>query len=197
MTERPGSRNETLRETWFDAAHQILAEEGYGALKLAPLCKRLGVTTGSFYHSFDNWQDFTASLLANWARERTEATVEIVNQTEDPVERLRVLTEASAALLHRVESAIRVWAGTDPEVAAIQQKVDQGRYKVVYDAMSAIVGDELAEQFTVLGLSVLIGYEMISGEHGSEHLVWSLETVLAEARRVGTRQKRTAAATAK
>jgi AcrR family transcriptional regulator len=195
MTERPNRRNETLRETWFGAAHEILAAEGYGALKLAPLCKRLGVTTGSFYHSFDNWQDFTASLLANWMRERTEATVEIAKQTEDPVARLRLLLQASGELMHRMESAIRVWAGTDPEVAAIQEKVDQGRYNVVHDAMSAIVGPEHAEDFTVFGLSVLIGYEMMSGQHGREHLIWSLEAVLADAERVGKQQKRSAAAT--
>lgn len=193
MSDRRTKRNETLRETWFDAANEILASDGYGALKLAALCKKLGVTTGSFYHSFDNWQDFTDSLLTNWLAEWTERTVEIVRQTEDPVARLRALAVASFELLHRTEGAIRVWAGVDDKVAAVQRKVDEGRYQVVYEAMEAIVGTELAEAYSVWGLSTLAGFEMISGEHSREHVLWSLESILADAQRTARNAKRRAA----
>ena len=113
MSEKPARRNEALRDAWFTGAYEILATDGYGALKLAPLCKRLGVTTGSFYHSFDNWQDFTDGLLATWLHDRTETTVQIVRQYDDPVQRLRMLAQASFELLHRTEAAIRVWSGVD------------------------------------------------------------------------------------
>ncbi|MCX6398460.1 MAG: TetR/AcrR family transcriptional regulator [Propionibacteriales bacterium] len=182
MTERPVRRNEALRASWFEAANEILATEGYGALKLAPLCKKLGVTTGSFYHSFDNWQDFTDALLDAWLHERTQQTVEIVRQTADPVDRLLQLADATAVLLHKSEAAIRVWAGVDERVAIVQRKVDDGRYQVVIEAMTQIVGPERAERYTVWGLSTLIGYEMIAAEHGSEHLLWSLQHILADAR---------------
>ena len=179
MSEKPARRNEALRDAWYAGAYEILASEGYGVLKLAPLCKRLGVTTGSFYHSFDNWQDFTDHLLADWLVDRTEQTVSIVNRHDDPVLRLRMLAQASFELLHRTEAAIRVWSGVDDRVAAVQRKVDEGRYQVVLDAMTSIVGPERAEAFTVWGLSTLIGYEMIAAEHASEHLLWSLEQILA------------------
>ena len=106
MTVRPTRRNEALREAWFTAANELLAEEGYGGLKLAPLCKRLGVTTGSFYHSFDSWQDFTDALLEAWLQERTQHTVDVVSGTADPVERLMLLADAGSQLLHRTEAAI-------------------------------------------------------------------------------------------
>jgi AcrR family transcriptional regulator len=183
MTERQVRRNEALRDSWFEGANEILATEGYGALKLAPLCKRLGVTTGSFYHSFDNWQDFTDSLLDNWLRERTQQTVDIVRQHDDAVERLLMLAQASADLLHQTEAAIRVWAGVDDRVGVVQRKVDDGRYQVVLEAMTQIVGPEQAEQYTVWGLSTLIGYEMIAEQHGREHLLWSLQRILADARK--------------
>ncbi len=183
MSERQTRRNETLRETWFAAAYEILSTEGYGGLMLAPLCKRVGVTTGSFYHSFDNWQGFTEALLENWLHERTEATVAIVNQNADPVQRLRILAQAAYDLLHRTEAAFRVWAGVDDRVALVQKKVDEGRYLVVHEAMTALVGAEDAEAFTVWGLSTLIGYEMIAAEHPPEHLLWSVEQVLAAAER--------------
>lgn len=181
MAERPVRRNAELRDTWFEGANEILATEGYGSLKLAPLCKRLGVTTGSFYHSFDNWQDFTDALLEAWLRERTQQTVDIVRQHDDAVERLLMLAQASAELLHRTEAAIRVWAGVDERVGIVQRKVDEGRYQVVLEAMTQIVGAEDAERFAVWGLSTLIGYEMIADVHGREHLLWSLEQVLAAA----------------
>lgn len=182
MTERPVRRNESLRASWFEGANEILATDGYGALKLAPLCKKLGVTTGSFYHSFDNWQDFTDALLDAWLDERTQQTVEIVSQYADPVERLLMLAEASSELLHQTEAAIRVWAGVDERVAVVQRKVDDGRYQVVLEAMTPLVGPERAEQYTVWGLSTLIGYEMVAGQHGQEHLLWSLQRILADAR---------------
>lgn len=178
MTERQVRRNEALRDSWFDAAQQILATEGYGGLKLAPLCKRLGVTTGSFYHSFDNWQDFTDSLLANWLRERTELLVEIARQDPDPIKRLQLLISNVVAFNHRAEAAIRVWAGVDEKVAAIQRKVDEGRYAAALEALEALVGPDLAPGFAVWGLSTAVGYELLSEAHPPERLQWALGRLL-------------------
>jgi AcrR family transcriptional regulator len=190
VSEKQVRRNEALRDNWFAGAYEILATEGYGSLKLAPLCKRLGVTTGSFYHSFDNWQDFTDALLATWLHERTEDTVEIVRQYDDPVQRLRMLAQAAFELLHRTEAAIRVWSGVDERVAAVQRKVDEGRYHVVHEAMAAIVGPDHAEAFTVWGVSTLIGYEMIAEEHLREHLLWSFEQIIEVAERTAGKGRR-------
>lgn len=181
MTERQVRRNEALRDSWFEGANEILAEQGYGALKLATLCKKLGVTTGSFYHSFDNWQDFTDALLDNWLQQRTALTVEVVRRHDDPAERLMMLAEASADLLHQTEAAIRVWAGVDEGVAAVQRKVDEGRYEVVLEAMTEIVGSDHAHRYAMWGLNVLVGFEMSMTEHKREDLLWSLQMVLAAA----------------
>ena len=47
------------------------ADLGYGGLKLAEVCHRLGVTTGSFYHYFSSWPAYTRELVAHWVQERT------------------------------------------------------------------------------------------------------------------------------
>lgn len=182
MTERQVRRNESLRASWFEAANAILATDGYGALKLAPLCKRLGVTTGSFYHSFDNWQDFTNALLDAWLLERTERLAEVARESADPVQALEMLIGNVFGFNHRAEAAIRVWAGVDDRVAAIQRKVDEGRYQAALTALTPLVGPELAPRFAVWGLSTAIGYEMLSDRHPAEHLLWSLEKVLQQAR---------------
>ena len=40
------------REAYFETGLEVLSDLGYGGLKLAEVCNRLGVTTGSFYHYF-------------------------------------------------------------------------------------------------------------------------------------------------
>ena len=72
-----------LKDRYFEAAQEILATEGYGGLKLAAVCKYLGVTTGSFYHSFESWGDFTNAFLLNWRRERTTLLAELA-KSGDP-----------------------------------------------------------------------------------------------------------------
>lgn len=182
MTERPARRNAALRDAWFQGAQEILAGEGYGALKLAPLCTRLGVTTGAFYHSFDSWQDFTDALLDSWVRERTEQTVAIARRYDDATERLLVLARASADLLHRTEAAIRVWAGVDDRVGAVQRRVDESRHAVVLEAMTELVGARHAQRYATWALSTLVGYEMVAGEGAPEDLLWSLHRILDAAR---------------
>lgn len=182
MTERQVRRNEALRDSWFDAALEILGSQGYGALKLAPLCKRLGVTTGSFYHSFDNWQDFTDSLLANWLRERTETLAEIARQDPDPIKALEMLIGNVVEFNHRAEAAIRVWSGVDERVAAIQRKVDEGRYQAAHAALESLVGPELAPSYAVWGLSTAVGYELLADVHPPELLQWSLGQLMQQVR---------------
>lgn len=188
MSGRPVRRNSALRETWFAAAFEILATQGYAGVSLKPLCRHMGVTTGAFYHSFDGWQEFTHALLDTWLRERTEATVAIARRTADPVERLRLLARAASELPHRTEAAIRVWAAVEPSVEAVQRRVDDGRYAVVHEAMTSLVGPEGAERFTVWGLSTLIGFEHIADRHASADLLWGIEQVLDAAQRAGAEQ---------
>ena len=42
------------REAYFETGLDVLSDLGYGGLKLAEVCHRLGITTGSFYHYFTN-----------------------------------------------------------------------------------------------------------------------------------------------
>jgi len=169
---------DALERRFFDAAHEILAGEGYGALKLAAVCDRVGLTTGAFYHLFDSWQDFTDQLLADWLRERTEVTAELARRLGDPVTQLETLLEASVTLRHASEAAIRVWAGTDARVEKVQRAVDEGRYAVVLEAMRRIVGKRDASRFAWWGINVLVGFEHSTHSQTPADLRWQLEMVL-------------------
>ena len=55
---------------------KALTDLGYGGLKLAEVCNRLGVTTGSFYHHFPSWSAYTRELVAFWVQDRTVRLIE-------------------------------------------------------------------------------------------------------------------------
>ncbi|NHA00820.1 hypothetical protein G5V59_15190 [Nocardioides sp. W3-2-3] len=183
MTERPARRNAALRDAWFQGAQEILASEGYGALKpgpalrparrddrrVLPLLRQAGRTSPT-------------PSSTSWVRERTEQTVAIARGYDDPAERLLVLARASADLLHRTEAAIRVWAGVDDRVGAVQRRVDESRHAVVLEAMTESVGDPHAHRYATWALSTLVGYEMVAGEGAQEDLLWSLHRILDAAR---------------
>ena len=46
------------KEEYYDAALEVLAQLGFKGLNIGVLCKRLGVTSGSFYHHFGGWPGF-------------------------------------------------------------------------------------------------------------------------------------------
>ena len=43
------------RRDFVDCAFEILAESGHKGLTIHELCRKVGVSTGSFYHHFANW----------------------------------------------------------------------------------------------------------------------------------------------
>lgn len=171
----------SLRRRYFDAAHEILSTQGYGALKLAAVCRRLNVTTGAFYHSFDSWQEFKNAFLEDWLQERTEATAEVARALSDPVNQLELLLRAAVDLRHASEAAIRVWANTDPEVAAMQRTVDAARFTIVHEIAEKLVGPDDASRYAWWALNVLVGFEQSSHPQTTEDLYWQLEQVLAVA----------------
>ncbi len=160
---------------FFDAALELLASQGYGALKLAPLCRHLGLTTGAFYHSFESWQDFTDRLLQHWVSELTTRYADLAGAETDPRARTEVLLQAGVTLPHQAEAAIRVWAGTDPAVRELQDAVDAQRLEIVRDAMAAATGDlERADRLARTAMYLFVGYEQLQGARDPEALEWAL-----------------------
>lgn len=148
------------RESFFEAGLDVLSELGYGGLKLAAVCDRLGVTTGSFYHYFANWPAFTQQLVAHWHEGMTLEIVSAAQAETDPRRRIDRLIEAALTLPHSAEAAIRVWSAVDPQVRTVQESVDRQRFDVVYDAALQILRQpRQAELFAAWAVYLLVGYE--------------------------------------
>jgi AcrR family transcriptional regulator len=161
------------REAYFDTGLEVLSDSGYGGLKLAEVCHRLGVTTGSFYHYFANWGAYTKDLVAHWVQARTTGIVDAVRSEPDPRARIgRLITEA-LALPHGAEAAIRVWSSIDSDVHAVQVAVDQQRFDVLRESALEILHHEhQARLFAAWGLYILVGYEQSLVPRNHDDLTW-------------------------
>ena len=156
---------------FFDAGMEILAEDGYGGLKLADLCLRVRVTSGSFYHHFDSWQDFTRQLVEHWREERTLRVAELARAEVDPAERVELLLRFGVSLPHSAEAAIRVWSGIDPFVAEVQESVDRERLDISTEALEALTDDpNVASDIALTAFFLLVGFEQATGDHDARVL---------------------------
>ncbi len=169
------------REDYFSAAIDILAEADHGGLKLTPLCRRLQVTTGSFYHYFGSWAVFRTELLEFWLNDRTLNLASTARRLDDPHVSLTTLVEMACDLPHRAEAAIRAWSHSDAEVRQVQTTVDEQRYQVTYDTVLRLHKDpDEAETIARLTNFILTGYQQTQPLPDVEHLRRLLELVLTQ-----------------
>jgi len=148
------------RQAYFETGFEVLSELGYGGLKLAEVCNRLGVTTGSFYHYFTSWPVYTRDLVQHWLDERTLQHVEFVRAIPDPRQRLDSLIQIGLTLPHGAEASIRAWSSADARVHAVQAEVDQQRFDILFESAVEVLQDKRqAQLFANWAIYLLIGYE--------------------------------------
>ncbi|KUI32801.1 TetR family transcriptional regulator [Mycobacterium sp. IS-1496] len=161
------------REGYFETGLAVLADQGYGGLKLAEVCNRLGVTTGSFYHYFANWSAYTRELVEYWRQQRTVRIIDAVRAVSDPRRRIETLIEEALALPHGAEAAIRVWSSIDRDVHTVQAGVDRQRYDIMRESSLELIGDERqAEVFAAWCVYILVGYEQATIPPDEDALRW-------------------------
>ncbi|TQM32804.1 TetR/AcrR family transcriptional regulator [Nocardia bhagyanarayanae] len=165
------------KEQYFDTALEVLAELGFKGLNIGLLCRRLGVTSGSFYHHFGSWQGFVDALLEHWENRQVLILRTLKFNQGDPDDDVRAMSDLAAGLHHQAEAAIRAWAANDESVNLALKRVDESRRRTVHKVINGVVGDdETAAVVTSLGMAMLIGYQQIAA--GGENL--SLRRLLTE-----------------
>src|SRR4029079_19667881 len=95
------------KESYIETGLEVLSDLGYGGLKLAEVCNRLGVTTGSFYHYFAGWPVYTKELVEHWMERQTLQSIEAWRAEPDPRRRIDTLIQEGLSLPHGAEAAIR------------------------------------------------------------------------------------------
>lgn len=148
------------REAYFATGLDVLADRGYGGLKLAEVCDRLGVTSGSFYHYFANWPAYTRELVHYWFEAQTRRQLELLKAAPEPRKRLAGIIETGLALPTATEAAFRSWSSVDPYIRSVQVEVDRQRYEFIRDSSFGVLGDERqAQLFAEWAVYLLVGFE--------------------------------------
>lgn len=134
------------RRRWLEEGLALLEEAGAEALTIESLTSRLGMTKGSFYHHFTNYQDFKDRLLWLWEEEGTLRIIQGAEQEASPADKLAWVLRASfhPSHLHRLDVAMRAWALQDEQVRAHQQRVDQQRLAYLEEVVKASTDDPLS-----------------------------------------------------
>jgi AcrR family transcriptional regulator len=149
------------RRRWLKEGLALLEEAGAEALTIESLTNRLGVTKGSFYHHFANYQDFKERLLEFWEEEGTLRIIQWAEQEASPPEKLARVMQAS---LHpsRLDVALRAWALQDEQVRVHQQRIDQERLAYFEALVFATRADHLyAQQMARILYSIYVGSQHI------------------------------------
>ncbi|MDQ2638012.1 MAG: TetR/AcrR family transcriptional regulator [Actinomycetota bacterium] len=168
------------REAYFETGLDVLSDLGYGGLKLAEVCNRLGITTGSFYHYFPSWSEYTKELVAHWMQVRTVRVVDTARAEPDPRRRIDMLVQIGLSLPHGAEAAIRVWSAVDPHVHTVQTAVDQQRYEVLYEsALEVLQHARQAHLFAAWAVYLLVGYEQATLPRDAATLEWIAKQMIA------------------
>ncbi|WP_124709735.1 TetR/AcrR family transcriptional regulator [Gordonia insulae] len=171
----------TAKERYLEAGLQVLAEKGHAGLKLATVCATVGATTGSFYHAFASWGEYTTALIRYWREEESDRPIAEASAVTDPVERLQFLIDIALRLPHDSEAAIRVWAEHDADVRVVQIEADEERHRFISDSYFAVFGDrEVADRYATAAMYLLVGYE--SGTHRApDTFAWVLQALVKQA----------------
>ncbi len=149
------------RRRWLEEGLALLEEAGAEALTIESLTSRLGVTKGSFYHHFANYQVFQERLLEFWEEEGTLRIIQWAEQEASPSEKLARVMYAS---LHpsRLDVALRAWALRDEQVRVHQQRIDQQRLAYLEAVVFATRADHLyAQQLARVLYSLYVGSQHI------------------------------------
>ena len=113
---------------WAEAALQLIAEQGLGALTVSTLAARLGVTKGSFYWHFAGRSELLAAALDRWEQRSTTETIRGLDAVTDSHARLALMLDAAAQPPRsRSLYAALAEAAEDPVVQRVLHRVAAAR----------------------------------------------------------------------
>lgn len=133
------------REKLVAATRSLMITNGYGATGVDQICKKAGVSKGSFYHCFDTKEDVAIAALNDFYREGLAHLSSLPLPDVAPEQRFLAFLDVLA------EDGSRFWqdgcllGGLASEMAATSPSV-QARVGALFDEMAASV-EPLARPF--------------------------------------------------
>ncbi len=112
---------------WIEAGQSVLRTQGISGVRIGALTKKLGVSSGSFYHHFKNMDAYHHALTEYYAKEQWQRILDQAgaNNLGTPVERLKAIGRTSARThFAKLAYAMRAWANISAQAAAAVQEFD-------------------------------------------------------------------------
>lgn len=123
-------------EDWARAGLDLLMSEGRSAVKISRLCAHFGVTKGSFYWHFADFEALMAAIARLYFSQEMDAARGLVTMEEMPPD-ARLETMSAMLVESRAwegEAAVREWARDDATVAEAVDELDRRILLVVHGA---------------------------------------------------------------
>ncbi|MBC3191098.1 TetR/AcrR family transcriptional regulator [Pseudonocardia sp. C8] len=185
ISGRAGRLPATPRQ-YLDAGLDLLAEHGPAGTTITALCRRLGTTSGSFYHHFSGWDCYRERLVQHWERRHLDHQRAVTGTPGGPPQAgLARYRAAVLALPHSVDAAVRVWAVARPEVAAAAQRVDSGWFHALHGLLLDVCADAAtARRLATLGHALVVGCQLVHGRRTGEvvgDMLADFETMVGQA----------------
>jgi AcrR family transcriptional regulator len=116
------------RRDWLEAGQRLLLNAGVGGLKLRALAASLGISTGSFYHHFSDFDAYLVALAKYYSGEQLAANIAtVMREAETPYDRVvRASALARETSLPELITAMRAWARRDARVAPEVEVLERG-----------------------------------------------------------------------
>lgn len=154
MTKRTNKE----KSQWLELALEVLVKNGPDALKIDPLCARLKVTKGSFYHHFKSRGRFIDELMQHWLEKTTLNFIAIAEQEASGLAKLEKLDQVIASQNIEAEVHIRAWALREPGICAVLEKIDHLRQSFLATCYQEIgMPPAQAEQVALLSYASFLG----------------------------------------
>ncbi len=184
---------------WLKKGLQVLSSKGYTNLRLEYLCEQLEVTRGSFYHHFEDLNDYVDKLMDYWESNSNAIMDGVAESGVTPLERLNLLQKEVFNIPAKLEVVIRAWATFNKTVLKYIRRIDRKRITFIAElyqehGLSAQAAETTAkiEYATYIGVQNV--YFMDPKKEGEE-VYHEFERVLIQygKENIGVRQSKTKA----
>lgn len=158
----PSPSSRLNRDSWIDAALELLLQSGPDAVAVQPLARQLGTTKGSFYWHFTSRDDLLRATLDRWETVATDGVIASVeSRSDDPRTRAELLVAEVTTDRHPGE--LLLLAGTDhPDVAAAVERVTQRRIEYVARLLrTAGLTPAVAQRRATLAYAAYLGHAQL------------------------------------
>lgn len=166
MKSSGGERQSLTPQDWEQAALELIADQGVGALGVEPLARRLEITKGSFYWHFDSRDELLVRALRRWENQDTQHLRTALATSRPAAERLTEFAWRSSrqTLTHRIYAALCAMP-SHPRIGPVLRRVSERRIRYLAVAFGELgMARATARRHADLLYSSYVGYLQLQAQ---------------------------------